>query len=95
MGKFYTDEQIQEAIAALESHAPGIWENLKETASVTGPLSDEQEKMLTACTRVFDIVFPKLPFIARAQDKREATHELSLDLGAAVRAAVASDKAAS
>jgi hypothetical protein len=95
MGTFYTDEQIQEAIAALENHSPGIWENLKETASVTGPLSDEQERTLTACTRVFDIVFPKLSFIARAQDKHEATHELNLDLGAAVRAAIASDKAGS
>ena len=93
MGTFYSDEQIQEAIAAPEGHTPGIWENLKETASLDGPLSEAQEKTLTACTRVFNIVFPKLSFIARAQDKREAIHNLNLDLGAAVRAAIAADSA--
>lgn len=30
MGTFYTDEQIREAIAALESHSPGIWEIMKK-----------------------------------------------------------------
>jgi hypothetical protein len=34
MGTFYTDEQIEEAIAALESNSPGIWENMKRLASI-------------------------------------------------------------
>lgn len=34
MGTFYTDEQIQEAIAALERYSPGIWENMKNSARI-------------------------------------------------------------
>jgi len=30
MGTFFTDEQMQEAIAALEDHTPGIWERMKK-----------------------------------------------------------------
>jgi hypothetical protein len=90
MGKFYTDEQIQEAIAALESHSPGIWKNMKSIASITDPLNEEQEIELTAITRVFNIAFPKLSFIAQAKDKEKARAELSLDMGNAVRSAIAS-----
>jgi hypothetical protein len=90
MGTFYTDEQIQEAIAALERNSPGIWENMKKMASITDPLNDEQETALTAITRVFNLTFPKLSFIAQAEDKLKARHELNMDIGAAVRAAIAS-----
>jgi hypothetical protein len=90
MGTFYTDEQIQEAIAALESNSPGIWERMKRIASITAPLNEEQEIELTAITRVFNIAFPKLSFIAQAADKKRARAELSIDMGNAVRAAIAS-----
>ncbi|MGT2440864.1 hypothetical protein ACU4GH_39435 [Bradyrhizobium betae] len=89
MGTFYTDEQIQEAIDALESHSPGIWESLKRLASTTAPHSEDQQRELTAITRVFDIVFPKLSFIAQAKDKDSARFDLNLDIGNAVRAAIA------
>lgn len=32
MGTFYTHEQIREAIVALESYSPGIWEVMKKMA---------------------------------------------------------------
>ncbi len=95
MGKFYTDDQIQEVIAALESKSPGIWENMKRMVSITDALSEEQETELTAITRVFSIVFPEVSFVAQADDKSEATARLSIDLGNAVRAAAASSKDAS
>lgn len=41
MGTFYTDEQIQEAIAALEAHTPGIFERMKKSASITNPFDDD------------------------------------------------------
>ena len=31
MSTFYTDEQIREAILALENYSPGIWEIMKKT----------------------------------------------------------------
>lgn len=32
MGTFFTDEQMREAIAALEDHTPSIWERMKKMA---------------------------------------------------------------
>jgi hypothetical protein len=92
MGRFYTDEQIQEAIAALEGHTPGIFGRMKKSASITDPFNDEQEVELGAIVRVLTIVLPKLPFVAQAEDKSEARARLSIDVGNAVRAAIASAK---
>ncbi|SCB43318.1 hypothetical protein GA0061098_1009270 [Bradyrhizobium shewense] len=92
MGKFYSDEQVQEALAALEACAPGSWETLKRLASITRPHTEDEEVELTSITRVFDIVFPKLQFVAQAIDLDEARFELNLDIGNAVRAAIASDR---
>ena len=90
MGTFYTDEQIQEAIAALESNSPGIWENMRNMALITDPLNEEQEIARTAIVRVLTIVLPKVSFIAQAEDKFEAENRLIIDVGNAVRAAIAS-----
>jgi hypothetical protein len=92
MGKFYTNEQIQEAIAVLESNSPGIWETMKRLASNKAPPDEEHEIAVTAVTRITGITYPKLPFIAHASDKNKAIHELNIDMGNAVRAAVASAK---
>ena len=92
MGTFYSDEQIQEAIAALEGHTPGIFDRLKKSASISDPFNDEQEEELGAITRVLGIVLPKVSFVAEALDKNEARAPLSVDLGNAVRAAVAADR---
>ncbi|OKO74092.1 hypothetical protein [Bradyrhizobium sp. NAS96.2] len=93
MGTFYTDEQIKEAIAALESHTPGIWERMKKRASMwTDPHNEEQEIELTAIVRVMTIVLPKVSFVVQAQDPSKAETLLTLDLGDAVRAAIASAK---
>ena len=90
MGTFYTDEQIQEAITALESHSPGIWERMKKMALITDPLNEEQEIARTAIVRVLAIVLPKVSFVAQAEDPIKAGAELSIDMGNAVRAAIAS-----
>jgi hypothetical protein len=95
LGKFYTDEQVQEAIAALESNSPGIWEIMKRLASNKAPPDEEHEIAVTAVTRITGITYPKLSFIAQASDKNKAIHELNIDMGNAVRAAVASAKGGS
>ncbi|UWU74720.1 hypothetical protein N2603_32395 [Bradyrhizobium huanghuaihaiense] len=89
MGTFFTDEQMQEAIAALEDHTPGIWERMKKMALTPGdPHDDEQEMEQGAIVRVLTIVLPMVPFVAQAQDPFEARARLSIELGEAVRAAV-------
>jgi hypothetical protein len=72
MGTFYADEQIQEAIAALESYSPGIWESMKKIAPITDPLNEEQERAKTAIVRALTVVLPKLSFVAQAENKFEA-----------------------
>jgi len=47
---------------------------------------------LTSITRAYDIVFPQLQFIAQARDPGSAKFDLCLDIGNAVRAAIASDQ---
>ncbi|WP_315707298.1 MULTISPECIES: hypothetical protein [unclassified Bradyrhizobium] len=93
MGTFYTDKQIQEAIAALESNSPGIWERMKKmTALPPGPLTEEEELEQGAIVRVLTIVLPQVSFVVQAEDKNEARARLSIDLGNAVRAAVVGDR---
>ncbi|MGY4500698.1 hypothetical protein ACVWYH_004629 [Bradyrhizobium sp. GM24.11] len=92
MGTFYTDEQIQEAIAALEAHTPGIFERMKKSASITDRFDDEQETELGVIVRVLTIVLPQVPFVAKAEDSHEARARLSIDVGDAVRSAIASAK---
>ncbi|WP_271023472.1 hypothetical protein [Rhizobium sp. RCAM05973] len=92
MGKFYTEEQIQEAIDALENCSPGIWEKMKIMTSTEYPLSEEQKTLQTSITRIFSIVYPTLPFIAQAENELLATFRLNLDIGAAVRSSLDSNK---
>lgn len=92
MGKFYSDEQIQEAIAALENYSPGIWENMKRMASAEYPLNEEQKTAQTSITRILGIFYPKLPFIAQAEDDLLATHRLNVEIGATIRSSLASNE---
>ena len=89
MGTFYTDEQIEEAIAVLESDTPGIWEDMKKMVVLTS-LNEEQQRAKSAITRALILVLPKVPFIAQAEDKTDALGHLIIDVGNAVRAAVES-----
>ncbi|WP_316168620.1 MULTISPECIES: hypothetical protein [unclassified Bradyrhizobium] len=89
MGTFYTEKQIEEAIAALENNSPGIWERMKKMAALPPePLTEEEELEQGAIVRVLTIVLPQVSFVAQAQDKNEARARLSIDLGNAVRAAI-------
>ncbi len=93
MGTFFTDEQMQEAIAALENHTPGIWERMKKMAVTPDDPNDEGQALEQgAIVRVLTIVLPKVPFVAQAQDPSEARARLSIDLGNAVRSEIASTK---
>ncbi|TYO60763.1 hypothetical protein FXV83_42065 [Bradyrhizobium hipponense] len=93
MGTFYSDDKIQEAIAALEDHTPGIWERMKKMASAPDdPHDKEQEAELGAIVRVLTIVLPRVSFVAQAEDKNEARARLSIDVGNTVRAAIAPAK---
>lgn len=96
MGTFFAGEQIQDAIAALEDHTPGIWERMKKMAlTPDDPHDEEQAIEQGAIVRVLTIVLPMVPFVAQAQDPIEARARLSIDLGNAVRAAIASSKGGS
>ncbi|WP_316182131.1 MULTISPECIES: hypothetical protein [unclassified Bradyrhizobium] len=87
MGKFFTDDQIQEAIGALESYSPGIFKRMTKMASITAPLNEEQEREMTAITRVLGVVLPEVSFVVKAEDKGGALTRLTIDLGNAVQAA--------
>ena len=95
MGTFYTDEQIQEAIVALESYSPGIWENMKKIAPITDPLSEEQERVKSAIVRALTVVLPKVSFVAQAENRFEAKTRLILDVRNAVQAAIDAAKGGS
>lgn len=88
MGTFYSDDQVQEAIAALESYSPGIWETMKKMALITDPQSEEEELARAAISRALIVVLPKVSFVAQADDKFEAENRLIIDVGNAVRDAI-------
>lgn len=95
MGTFYTDEQVQEAIAALESYSPGIWDKMKKMALIMDPLNEEQQIAKTAILRALIVVLPKVSFVAQAENKSEAKTRLIIDVGNAVRAAIDAAKGGS
>ena len=90
MGKFYTDDQIKEVIAALENHSPGIFARMQRMVLITDLLNDEQERELTANSDVLAAVLPLMPFVLQAEDRNEALTQLTIDLSNAVRTAAAS-----
>ncbi|WBL78812.1 hypothetical protein I3J27_38790 [Bradyrhizobium xenonodulans] len=95
MGTFYSDDQIQEAIAALESYSPGIWETMKRMALITDPRSKQEELAKAAISRALIVVLPKVSFVAQADDKFEAENRLIIDVGNAVRSAIDAGKGGS
>jgi hypothetical protein len=95
MGTFYADEQIQEAIAALEAYAPGIFEKITKIALIEEPLNEEHEAARATFQRALIVVLPKVSFVAQAEDKFEAETRLIIDVGNAVRAAIDAAKGGS
>jgi len=88
MSTFDTDEQIQEAITALESYSPGIFEKMKKMALVANPLAEEHELEQSAIVRALTVVLPKVSFVAQAENKLEAENRLLIDVRKAVRAEI-------
>lgn len=88
MGTFYTDEQIREAIAALESYSPGIWEIMKKMALVADPSMAEHATEQSVIVRALTVVLPKVSFVAQAQDPFEAQNLLLIDVRKAIWAEV-------
>ncbi|WP_342722669.1 hypothetical protein AAFG07_25945 [Bradyrhizobium sp. B097] len=95
MGTFYTDEQIQETIAALESYSPGIWEIMKKMALVEDPLADEHAREQTAILRALAVVLPDMPFLAQAENKPDAENRLLIDVRKVIRAEIDAAKSGS
>jgi hypothetical protein len=88
MGTFYSDEQIEEAIADLEKFTPGIWKTMLRMAVITDYPTEDQEIARAAITRAMTIVLPRVSFVAGAENKFEAENRLIIDVGNAVRAAI-------
>ncbi|QOZ55341.1 hypothetical protein [Bradyrhizobium sp. CCBAU 53338] len=88
MGMFYTDVQIREAIAALESYSPGIWEIMKKMALVAEPDTDEHVAEQSAIVLALARVLPNVSFVKQAPDPLEASNLLLIDLRKAIRAEI-------
>lgn len=88
MGTFYTDEQIREAIAALESHSPGIWEIMKKMALVAEPDTEEHVAEQSAIVLALAVVLPKVSFVEQAPNPLEAGNLLLIDIRKAIRAEI-------
>ena len=95
MGKYYTDEQIQETIAALESYSPGVFEKMKKVSQIRDPRVGEHAADLWDIIRASTAVLPKMPFVAQAEDKLGAENCLRIDVRETVRSAVAAAKGGS
>lgn len=95
MGTFYTDEQIQEAIAALESYSPGIWEIMKKMALVAEPDTEEHVAEQSAIVLALTVVLPKVSFVEKAPDPFEAQNLLLIDVRKAIRAEIDGTKGGS
>jgi hypothetical protein len=95
MGTFYTDEQVQEAIAALESYSPGILGKHEEDTLVADPLAEEHEIEQSAIVRALTVVLPKVSFVVQAENKLEAENRLLIDVRNAVQAAIDAAKGGS
>jgi hypothetical protein len=85
MGTFYSDEQVQEIIAALESYSPGIWEIMKKMALVEDPLDEEHQLEQAAIVRALTVVLPKVSFVVQAENKLEAQNRLLIDVRKSIR----------
>ncbi|MHC2627008.1 hypothetical protein ACVIW2_009040 [Bradyrhizobium huanghuaihaiense] len=95
MAAFFTDEQIQEAIAALEKYSPGIWETMKKMALVTDPSTDEHATEQAAIVRALTVVLPKVTFVVQAQNPFEAQNLLLIDVRKTIWAEVDAAKGSS
>lgn len=95
MGTFYADEQIMEAIVALESYSPGIWEVMKKMALVDEPDTEEHVAEQSAIVLALTVVLPKVSFIEKALDPLEASNLLLIDIRKTIRAEIEGTKAGS
>ena len=88
MGTFYSDKQIREAIAALESNSPGIWEIMKKMALVAEPDTEEHVAEQSAKVLALARVLPKVSFVEGAQDPLAAGNLLLIDIRKTIRAEI-------
>jgi hypothetical protein len=68
MGRFFPDEQVQEAIDALNQRFPEVWPRIKEI--LRAPTAHDDPRVL-ANADAFTLTFAQLPFVARITDARE------------------------
>lgn len=91
MGKYYTDEQVREAIDALEKYSPGVWEKMKKMALVDDPLIEEHEQDQSTIVRALTVVLPKMSFVAGTENEHDASNRLLIDVRIALRAEIGVD----
>ena len=68
MGRFFPDEQVQEAIKQLNQRFPEAWLRIKEI--LRAPTEHDDPRVL-ANADAFTITFAQLPFITEIADPRE------------------------
>lgn len=81
----FSDEEVQEAIAALKREFPDIWGVLH--SCMRNPFADNDEK-LACISRAKSIAFRKLSFVARTIDPYRAEYQLSAQVDAVASAEV-------
>jgi hypothetical protein len=69
----FTEEQVQEAIAALKCEFPDIWDVLH--SCMRDPFADNDEKF-ARISRAMGSTLKKLPFVAQAADPYQAKQQL-------------------
>jgi hypothetical protein len=68
MGKFFSDEQVQQAITLLNQQHPEVWPRIKDI--LRAPTEPKDPRVLMNA-HVFNVTFGQLPFIANITDERQ------------------------
>jgi hypothetical protein len=86
MGRYFPDEQVREAIKALNERFPEVWPRIKDILRAP---AEHDDPRVQANATAFTLTFMQLPFIAAITDARErglARTNLVVDVMDAARA---------
>jgi hypothetical protein len=68
MGKFFSDEEVQEAIALLNQQYPEVWPRIMDI--LRAPTEPKDPRVLMNA-HLFNITFGQLPFVSEIADDRQ------------------------
>jgi hypothetical protein len=68
MAKFFSDEEVQQAITLLNQQHPEVWPRIKDI--LRAPTEPKDPRVLMNA-HLFNITFGQLPFIANIKDDRQ------------------------